>query len=162
MFKNKFLLLPSLFSGLSMLSSCAAINDGLSQINSTLGTINEGLSGSAVGTGRTGKSIADKQTAVYALKNMKLSETSAFKSDASGYGKGFRLTGEAHNKTGKLIRLTVSIPIYDKDGFREGALWGEITLSPKEKQRFEFNTPTAIPNGGKLDLNKFKVDQETF
>lgn len=158
MLKKHNLLLLSLFAGYSMLSGCAALNDGLAQINSTLGTINDGLSGTA--SVATGKSISDKQTSVYALKNMKLSETSAF--NGTGYGKGLRLTGEAYNKTSKLVRLTVSIPIYDKGGFREGSLGGEITLSPKEKQKFEFNTPSAIPEGGKLDLNKFNVFQEKF
>ncbi|MFC3873669.1 hypothetical protein [Neisseria musculi] len=147
--------------GIFLLSGCAELNSGLAQVNSALGSINGSLSGnSALSMG--GKSIPDKQTAVYILKNMKISETSAFNSEGTGYGKGRRLTGEAYNKTGKLIRLTVSIPIYDKGGFREGALWGEITLSPKEKKRFEFETHTAIPEGGKLDLNKFEVSRETF
>ncbi|QEY25781.1 DUF3568 family protein [Neisseria zalophi] len=151
---NKKLIVSLLFSISICLTGCAALNDGLAQINSTLGEINGGLSGSS------SKPISDKQTAVYALKNMQISETSAF--NGTGYGKGLRLTGEAYNKTSKLVRLNLSIPIYDKGGFREGSLGGEITLSPKEKQRFEFDTPSAIPEGGKLDLNKFKVSQEKF
>lgn len=157
MMSNRTLTASLLFSISMSLAGCAALNDGLAQINTTLGTINDGLSGTAV---NTGKSISDKQTTVYALKNMKISETSAF--NGTGYGKGLRLTGEAHNKTNRLVRLTVSIPIYDKGGFRDGSLGGEITLSSKEKKRFEFNTPTAIPEGGKPDLNKFEVFKETF
>lgn len=150
---KKAFVFPVLLAAATIVSGCASLNEGLAQVNSTLGSINSSLSGSSPSEGKT---ISDKQTSVYALKNMKISAWPALN------GKGLRLTGEAYNKTDKLVRLYISIPIYDKDGFKASSLFGEIHLSGKEKERFEFNTPGAVPDGARYDLQKIKVHHEVF
>lgn len=138
-----------ILASLLLLAGCAELNDSLAKVNSALSGVNGSLSGS---TSSEGNRIPDRQTPVYTLKNMKIIPTAS----------GLELTGEAYNKINKMIRLTLSVPIYDKEGFASGSLRGEVVISAKEKTRIEIHSLLPVPEGGRYDIQKFKVQQEIF
>ena len=150
--KDKLLPLSTILLSLSLFTGCAALQDGLDKMNGTLSDINSTLSGSNYG----GQSIPDKSTAVYSLQNMKIKETTF------ADGKGVVLEGEAYNKTSKQVRLVISIPVIDKNGFSSGYRTGEVYLPPKGKTKIDIAQNQAMPEGGKLELNKFSVHQDSF
>lgn len=150
--KNKLFSLAAVSLSVLLFTGCAAIQDGLNQMNGALSDINSTLTGSNYG----GQSIPDKSTAVYSLQNMKIKETSF------ADGKGVVLEGEAYNKTAKQVRLVISIPVVDKKGFSSGYLTGEVFLPPKGKTKIDIAQNHAMPEGGKLEINKFNVHQDSF
>ena len=136
-----------------MLTGCAELNSGLAQINDTLGSVNSTLSGTASSGNTGGRSLPDKESSAYVLKNMRLTEGT----DVNGLQKTFLLTGEAYNKTSSHITLTVSIPIYDKQGFYSHPLVGEITMPPKEKTKIHIDGFALLSQKPCLDTSKMKI-----
>ena len=141
-------------AALLSLSGCATLTDGLQQVNDALGQINGRSAGTT--SARAGKSIPNKSTATYSLENMKLSESPR---GTLGYI-DLELSGEAYNKTNTNIRVTVSMPIYDKQGFYSHPMNVEIFIPAKEKTKI--NGKGSMKEGGRVDTGKIKFVLEKF
>lgn len=128
-----------------LLSSCAALNDGLAQVNGALNSINEGLSSSAT---INEKNIPDKEASSYSLKNLKLSEK------RDDLKRTFILTGEAFNKTSSNITVTISIPVYDSKGYYSHPFIGEVHVPAREKTRVDLNDSSPLSENLRVDTSK--------
>lgn len=155
-FKRRLLNAAFLLCTAGTLGGCAGLNDGLAQLNGALSELNGALgTGSAPPAGKSVK-LADRSTTAYALRNLEVAEV------PFAHGRGYKLTGQAYNKTGKRMRLTLTMPMSGNGGFEAGSLLDEVYLEPHGKARIEMTTRSAVPDGGRLNTAKFRVNVEVF
>ena len=64
-------------------------------------------------------------------------------------------TGEALNKTNRLIVVNVSVPIYDKQGYYVSAVSTDIHIPPKEKVKIDnFRTTLSLTDDNRFNIQK--------
>lgn len=158
---TKFAAITALSLGLS---ACAELTDGLSAINGTLAGINSGMAGSGVGQAKDTLSLGSKSTAQYELKNLKMLVV-----QRGGSYKGaipqadITFTGEALNKTNRLIVVNVSVPIYDKQGYYVSAVSTDIHIPPKEKVKIDnFRTTLSLTEDNRFNIQKTQYHATTY
>ena len=139
---TKFAAITALSLGLS---ACAELTDGLSAINGTL-------------------SLGSNSTAQYELKNLKMLVV-----QRGGSYKGaipqadITFTGEALNKTNRLIVVNVSVPIYDKQGYYVSAVSTDIHIPPKEKVKIDnFRTTLSLTDDNRFNIQKTQYHATTY
>ena len=158
---TKFAAITALSLGLS---ACAELTDGLSAINGTLAGINSGMAGSGAGQAKDTLSLGSKSTAQYELKNLKMLVV-----QRGGSYKGaipqadITFTGEALNKTNRLIVVNVSVPIYDKQGYYVSAVSTDIHIPPKEKVKIDnFRTTLSLTDDNRFNIQKNAISRNNL
>ena len=154
MTKNCKMKLLGLCSALVLsLSGCATLTDGLKQVNDTLGQINGTSTG--ISSARSGKSIPDKITAIYELKNVRLSEND--RGTAVEFLE-FELTGEAYNKSSSDIKEYMSMPAYHAKEMYVNPIVVETYITAKEKTKIYSNG--FIKKENRVDTSKIRFTLE--
>lgn len=135
---------------LAALSGCAQLNEGLAQLNGALDKANSALSTSGT-SGNIGKTytVADKVTSQYEIRNLKLKleQLNDTRTD-------IRFDGQALNKTNKLLNISIVIPVYDQQNYHVTSVRAEVHLPPREKNRVDTVSPSAMRDGYRLNTRK--------
>lgn len=72
-------------------------------------------------------------------------------------------TGEALNKTNRLIVVNVSVPIYDKQGYYVSAVSTDIHIPPKEKVKIDnFRTTLSLTDDNRFNIQKTQYHATTY
>ena len=163
---TKFAAITALSLGLS---ACAELTDGLSAINGTLAGINSGMAGSGAGQAKDTLSLGSKSTAQYELKNLKMLVVQRVGSYKGAIPQAdITFTGEALNKTNRLIVVNVSVPnvsvpIYDKQGYYVSAVSTDIHIPPKEKVKIDnFRTTLSLTDDNRFNIQKTQYHATTY
>lgn len=132
------------------LSGCAQLNAGLAQLNGALDKANSALSasGTSDSIGKT-YTVADKITSRYEIRNLslKLEKLNDTRTDV-------RFSGEALNKTDKLLNISIVIPVYDGQDYLVTSVRAQVHLPPGEKTRVDTVSPFALRDGHRLNTRK--------
>lgn len=136
-------------------SACAQLSDGLQAVNDTLAGINSGLAGSSVNTPTT-LSLGTKITGEYELTNLKMSVRQLGYSYASDLSQSeVTFTGEARNKTGRLLVIGISVPMYDKQGRYVTSAMADIHIPAKERVKIDKIVRTSpLADGNRFNTQK--------
>ena len=75
-----------------------------------------------------------------------------------------KFTGQAYNRTNKRIRIMISIPTYDPQGYHAGNVQAEFTIPAKEKIRIDVTDNYALDpsKGEKMNTSKTRYRVDTF
>lgn len=138
----------------SALTGCAALNDSLKQANELLGKATSSLSTDAGVNGKS-YSVPDKVTSQYEIRNLRLATEQI--SDVTN----IRFTGQAFNKTNKLIKLEIAVPKY-KNGYYVSEVQKTITIPANEKSQIDGIEPFALQAGQVLKPQKTKVSVSVY
>lgn len=134
---------------MASLTGCAQLNAGLEQVNRALGQANSVLGSSSDQSGQ-GYDIADKVTAQYEIRNLKLTtEKVADNIDV-------RFKGRAINKSAKLVNITIHVPVYDRQGNYVTSAQTAIQIPPKETALIDKLEPFSLKEGQVLNTHKIR------
>lgn len=128
------------------LNGCVTLTGGLEQVNTLLGQATSALNGGQ------SYSVPDKITSEYEVRNLKLNVEKV--SDSNN----IKFSGQAYNKTNKLLRLNIAIPVYNPGGFYARDVNITVTVPPKEKSLVDNFEPFAFKDGQKLNIQKIQYN----
>lgn len=138
-------------------SACAQLSDGLQAVNDTLAGINSGLAGTTGNVPST-FSLGTKTTGEYELSNLKMSVKQLGYSYASHLSQSeVTFTGEARNKTSRLLVIGISVPMYDKQGRYVTSAMVDIHIPAKERVKIDKMVRTSpLEDGNRFNTQKAK------
>ena len=142
--------LAGCFAIATVLTGCATLADGLQKANETLGQVTSSMP-STSGSGKS-YTIGNKSTSQYEIRNLKLTEEQI--SDVTN----IRFSGQAYNKTNQRMTISISVPVYNKQGFYASEVQTTVTIPPKEKTLIDGINPFALRDGQKLNTQKTSFD----
>lgn len=139
------------------LSACAQLSDGLQAVNDTLAKANAGL-GSLSGSASNKIAMPDKVTSQYEIRNLKIELETIGDDTAANF------TGQAFNKTKRRIRISITIPAYDPQGYHARDVRSEFIIPANEKIRIDTTAMYALKlsKGEKLNTAKASYHVDVF
>lgn len=146
------IILPAVLLGVAV-SGCTQLSDGLQAVNDTLSEINSTMAGSSGNQVNSVVSLGNKSTKAYELKNLKMTVRH------TGFGSvpqaDVTFAGEAYNKTNRLIVITIRVPIYDRNGFFVAPVMTDIHIPAQEKVKINQTAMTvSLTEGNRLNPQK--------
>lgn len=139
--------LAGCFAIATVLTGCATLADGLQKANETLGQVTSSMP-STSGSGKS-YTIGNKSTSQYEIRNLKLTEEQI--SDQST----IYFSGQAYNKTNKLIRVEIIVPVYE-NSFYSTDVRANIVIPAQEKMQIDSAELLVKSANKKLNIQKIR------